>query len=94
MGSKLIISFAVISLALLVLRLWYYKLSVKDDKVIERVYTGSGWFDFLIPVKVFFPISIKFKDDVQTRALKKKANNFLYAFYISVAITVIMLSIF
>lgn len=94
MGVILIISFAFISIILFGLRIWYFKLSVKDVKPIQRGYYGRGLIDFSIATQVFFPISIKFKDDIKVRELKKKANNFLCAFYISFGVTIVILSIF
>ena len=83
----LVISLAIIAITLFAFHIYYYKLSGKENRVIQFRWLYGGW---IILAKVFFPISIKFKDDLSTRHYKRMSNNLLYAFYVCFLVAIIV----
>jgi hypothetical protein len=69
------------------MHVFFYKYSSKDAKVFEYGKLYTGWF---IRREIFFPVSIKFKDDEITRKCKRKSNKYLYLFYVCVFAVVIL----
>lgn len=83
----LVIALFILSAIFFIVHLYYYKLSDKENKVVEWRWLYGGW---IVLAKVFFPISIKFKDEHPIIKVKKKSNNFLFAFYICFIIASIL----
>ena len=85
MLSTLSISLAVISLLLLIARIYYYKLSDRSN----RVFATGFPFKYFVSIKILFPVPIRFNDGLQKRKNKRRANLLLYAFFLSLVVTYI-----
>ena len=78
MLSILAITSGIIALLLLIVRIYYYNLIGRHNKVRQRAWQIKTHF----PVQVLFPVTIKYYDDAVTTKAKKRANAVLYTFFI------------
>jgi hypothetical protein len=68
--------FFLAALVLLICRVYYYKLAVKNVEVAEfRIFTG-----FIISPQIFFPLNASFADNVKIKKYKKYQTSFCTPF--------------